>query len=40
MFRIKLKFIVILLCIIGISACGSQKKCNGKRGSSTEMGTM
>lgn len=39
--KIKSVFIVLLaLTTIALSACGGPKKCNGSRGTSTDMGTM
>jgi hypothetical protein len=36
-----LKLITLsIIALLFIASCGSQKKCNGKRGTRVEMGTM
>lgn len=35
---IKISFVLLILA--SLSACASQKKCNGKRGTKTPMGLM
>ena len=34
------RLILFTALIIGMSACGGPRKCNGQRGIKTEMGTM
>lgn len=39
--NIKQLFVFILIMsLITLSACGGARKCNGSRGTSTDMGTM
>jgi hypothetical protein len=40
MYKLKLIYLIIIACVIILSACASNRKCNGKKGVKTEMGTM
>jgi PBP1b-binding outer membrane lipoprotein LpoB len=33
-------YLIIIACVIILSACASNRKCDGKKGVKTEMGTM
>lgn len=35
-----LLFLALILLTLTFSACGGPKKCNGSRGTATDMGTM
>lgn len=38
--RTTILFIALIMTIIFTSACGGARKCNGSRGTATDMGTM